>query len=217
MNTLSAIGSFLVVATTLMVAPGPDTALVLRASVVHGKRHAFATVLGISSGAATWGISAALGISALVTASEVAYNTLRIAGAAYLVWMGVSMLWKTLRRVTADNSGEETDWSTAVTGAETPMRAWRRGITTNLLNPKVGVFYVAMLPQFVPDGASHLAMGLLLSLIHVLLGVLWFGLLIQATDLARKWLQRRSVQLGMDRATGAVLVCFGLLLGLSSS
>ncbi|WP_149184481.1 LysE family translocator [Streptomyces sp. TRM49041] len=214
MNTLSAIGSFLIVATMLMVAPGPDTALVLRASVVQGRRHAFATVLGISTGAASWGVAAALGISVLVTTSPTAYTVLRLAGAAYLVWMGATMVWKTFRRDRADGAAQDGAWSSAA-AAEPPVRAWRRGMTTNLLNPKVGVFYVAMLPQFIPDGASPLGMGLALSFIHVLLGVVWFTLLIYGTVLARRWLQRAKVQLGMDRATGTALVGFGLLLALS--
>jgi threonine/homoserine/homoserine lactone efflux protein len=100
----------------------------------------------------------------------------------------------------------------AVGGA---WRAWRRGVLTNLLNPKVGAFYLAVIPQFLPAHTPHLAMGLLLALVHNAEGMAWFTLLILAAHTLRGWLARRSVQRAIDRLTGTALVGFGLKLALS--
>jgi threonine/homoserine/homoserine lactone efflux protein len=194
----------------MTIVPGLDTALVLRSAVTGGRRQAFATALGINTGVLIWGAGAAVGISALLTASELAYTVLRFAGAAYMVWLGASMLWRARRA----GQGAEPDRPVAAPGGV--GRAWVRGVATNLLNPKIGVFYVALLPQFIPQGAPHLLTGVLLALVHNLEGMVWFTLLIVGTQLARGWLGRAPVRRVMDRLTGTVLIGFGLRLALSN-
>jgi len=144
-----------VVAGLLTVIPGLDTALVLRAAITQGRRQAFATALGINTGALVWGAGAAVGVSALLTASSIAYMLVRIAGAAYMIWLGSKMLWSAVR----DRVGIDTPESTLAAVPATAWGSWRRGLLTNLLNPKIGAFYVAVLPQFIPAGTSHLAPG----------------------------------------------------------
>ncbi|MEV6525634.1 LysE family translocator [Longispora sp. NPDC051575] len=198
---LTSIASFALVAGLLTLMPGLDTALVLRTAVAQGRAAAFATALGINVGALIWGAAAAVGVSALLAASQLAYTVLKFVGAAYLVWLGIGML---RRRATPD----------AEPPAPSVRRAWLRGMTTNLLNPKIGAFYVAMLPQFIPADSSHLAMGLLLALVHDIEGMLWFTLLICGAHAVRGWLGRRSVRKALDRVTGAALIGFGAKLAL---
>jgi threonine/homoserine/homoserine lactone efflux protein len=229
MSVSSAVLSFALVAGLLTIIPGLDTALVLRSAIVHGPRHAFATALGIGAGALTWGAAAAAGVSVLLTTSTIAYTALRLVGAAYLVWIGVGLLWSVLRRweeragvselgEASESASEAAGRSEAVAGpvaAPGLRRAWSRGLLTNLLNPKIGAFYLAVLPQFIPEHAPPLAMGILLALVHDLEGMLWFSLVILGATRMRDLLRRRTAQRVIDGSTGSVLIGFGVKLGLS--
>lgn len=162
-----------------------------------------------------------MGISALLVASRLAYDGVRVAGAAYLVWLGVAMLWRTRghRGTTQqDPTRHQLAGSQPVPPrpAEGAFRSWLRGTTTNLLNPKIGAFYVAILPQFIPAHAPHLLMGLALASVHDAEGILWFTSLISAVHVARRLLDSNRARTIMDRITGTVLVGFGLKLALSS-
>jgi threonine/homoserine/homoserine lactone efflux protein len=211
---LSAIASFAVVAGLLTLIPGLDTALVVRTAVTQGRRQGFAAALGIVTGCLVWGAAAAVGVSALLIASHLAYDVVRAAGAAYLVWLGTAMLWRTRgRRGTAPR---DATGSQPVSARESVPRSWFRGTTTNLLNPKIGAFYVAMLPQFLPAHASHLLMGLVLAGIHGAEGIIWFTLLISAAHLARRFLGSDRAHKIMDRITGTALIGFGVKLALSN-
>lgn len=209
-----ALFSFALVAGLLTIIPGLDTALVLRSAVSYNRRYAFATALGINTGALLWGIAAAAGASALLAASATAYQVLVYAGAAYMVWLGGSMLWRSFsRRPTADKSSGPPSAALRPAGREL-AKGWLFGLGTNLLNPKVGVFYIATIPQFMPPGASPLLMGALLAGVHNLLGLTWFALLILGTGLAGKWLRNLKTVRIIDRITGTVLVGFGVKLAL---
>ena len=208
MTPLSALGSFAIVAGLLTVTPGLDTALVLRSAVAAGRRHAAATAFGISTGALLWGVGAAAGVSALITASHLAYLVLRIAGALYLAQLGVRMLWSSFRRGPAEAVP-------AAPVAPSAWRAWRKGLTTNLLNPKIGAFYVAVLPQFLPPHVPHLAMGVLLAAVHDAEGLLWFAGLIAAASAFRRMLDRPAVHRWTDRITGTVLLGFAAKLAVT--
>src|SRR5690242_10758527 len=168
MDTLTALWSFALVVGLLTLTPGLDTALILRTAALRSRREAWGVVLGIQAGTLAWGTLSSLGVSALLTASHTAYEVLRVAGAGYLLWMGGRMLWGTLRRQGGDADAADADDAAAATadGGRAGgglLLGLRRGALTNLLNPKVGVFYVAVLPQFIPAGAPHLAMGILLT------------------------------------------------------
>jgi threonine/homoserine/homoserine lactone efflux protein len=199
--------TFAVVALALTLTPGLDTALVLRAALTRGRRDAAPTAAGIVTGLFVWGAAAAVGISALLTASQVAYDVLRFAGAAYLVWFGLRLLVRAVRATPGAEPSGVADSS--------PWRAARQGLTTNLLNPKVGVFYVALLPQFLPDGANPLAVGLLLAGVHALISVVWFAVLITLASALGRWLRRPATVRAIDGVTGTTLVGFGVRLAVT--
>jgi threonine/homoserine/homoserine lactone efflux protein len=205
-----AVLSFAVLGALLTITPGLDTALVLRAAVTMGRGPAFATAFGVGAGALTWGAAAAVGVSALLTASQLGYTILRVAGAAYMIYLGAKMVWGALRRSTAPEGDVDEPKSA------TFLSTFGRGLLTNLLNPKVGAFYVAVLPQFIPAGESPLLVGVLLALVHDVEGLLWFTAIILGAGAVRGHLARRKVRAAVDGGTGAVLLGFGLKLGLSS-
>jgi threonine/homoserine/homoserine lactone efflux protein len=157
-----------------------------------------------------WAAASAIGLTALLAASKLAYDVLRIAGAAYLCWLGARALWSVRRRATLVEDGARTD---VVVGEQwTICRALRVGLTTNLLNPKVGAFYLSVLPQFLPAGVSPLGGSLALASVHVLEGLLWLSLLAFLVTRARGWLTRAAVRRRFEQATGVVLVALGLRL-----
>jgi threonine/homoserine/homoserine lactone efflux protein len=204
----TAVLSFAVVAAALTVTPGLDTALVLRAALTRSRGEAAATAAGIVAGLFVWGAAAAVGVSALLTASDLAYDVLRYAGAAYLLWFGARLLTRAAR---GGARRDELHQPPATSG----WRAARAGLATNLLNPKVGVFYVALLPQFLPAGSDPLLVGLLLAGVHAVLSVVWFALLIALAGVLGRRLRRPSTVRVIDGVTGATLLGFGVRLALA--
>lgn len=211
MDLYQSLLSFGLVAGLLTLVPGIDTALVLRSSLARTRGFAFATALGISTGLMVWGIAAAVGVSALLAASELAYRALTIAGAAYMVWLGASLLWKSRAK---DPSSASPEVRVPAAARHQLFQGWLTGTGTNLLNPKVGVFYIATIPQFIPPGTPPLLMGILLAGVHCVLGLAWLTFLIFGAGFASKWLKSaRSLRI-IDRITGTVLIGFGLRLAL---
>jgi threonine/homoserine/homoserine lactone efflux protein len=214
MSLGSAAWSFALVAGLVTLTPGLDTALVLRSTLTNGRRHAVATALGINTGVLVWALAAAVGVSALLTASEAAYTTLRIAGATYMVVLGARLLWNALHgeRSITDPADEPVPTEQPVPST---WASYRTGLFTNLLNPKVGAFYLAVLPQFIPPGSSPALVGTGLALIHNVEGLVWFALLISLAASARRWLEHPAAQRRIDALTGTVLVGFGAKLALT--
>ena len=190
--------TYIAAASLLTVTPGLDTALVLRTVATRGSRQAALAGVGIAAGCFGWALLVALGLGALLAASQLAYTVLRWMGAAYLAWMGYRMLRYPRRSLIAAHSDERQGG------------AFTTGLLTNLLNPKVGVFYVSFLPQFVPQGLPAAPYMLLLGAIHAILGVIWFGCLIAATRPLTRVLQRPRVVESCDRLTGGMFVAFGV-------
>ncbi len=203
--------AFLVAATILTVTPGVDTAMVLRAATVDGRRSAIAASLGIVLGCLVWGGAVSLGLGALLRASEMAYTIVKFAGAAYLIWLGVRLVMRPRMAIEAE-AGANADETAA--GGNASAAFWR-GLLTNLLNPKIGVFYITFLPQFVPHGANVAGYSFFLAVLHVLLTLVWFAVLIAATVPLGRFLRRPAAVKALDRMTGGVFVMFGLKLALS--
>lgn len=200
--------AFLLAASILTMTPGVDTAMVLRAVATEGRHPAAMAALGIAAGCLAWGSAAALGLGAILHASEAAYNAVKWAGATYLIWMGVQLLM-TSRSVKSGDMPSH--------GAKPSTGAFAKGLLTNLLNPKVGVFYVTFLPQFIPAEAANVAAySFFLACCHVALTLLWFALLIGAAAPLGALLSRPSAMKVMDWLTGCVFVAFGLKLAASS-
>jgi threonine/homoserine/homoserine lactone efflux protein len=204
-TVVQALLAFTLAAGLLTVTPGLDTALVLRTAAVEGPRRAALAGLGVVAGCLVWGAAVALGLGVLLAASSLAFDVLKWAGAAYLVWLGANLILKPRDRF-------ELHGAAPATGGDI---AWmRRGFLTNLLNPKVGVFYVSFLPQFMPEGAPVGPFIFLLAAIHALLGLAWFAALIAATRPIAGALQRAPVVRWLDRLTGGLFIGFGVRLAL---
>jgi threonine/homoserine/homoserine lactone efflux protein len=197
--------AYTLAAALLTITPGLDTALVLRTAASEGPRRALWSGLGIVTGCFAWAAIVAGGLSALLVASELAYNALRWAGATYLLYVGFRLLCTPrasfVNETAPQNGGRG---------------AFARGALTNLLNPKVGIFYVSFLPQFIPSGVPVAPFTLLLGAIHALLGVFWFVALIAATRPVTQWLRRPSVVRRLDRITGGIFIAFGARLAIES-
>jgi RhtB (resistance to homoserine/threonine) family protein len=211
MTTWSAVASFALAAGLLTIVPGLDTAMILRSTINQGRANGFATMLGITTGSLIWGVGAAVGVSALLTASEIGFLVVRVLGACYLTWLGIKLLWTAAHRPPM-----ELATSTATAPPEPLSRSYSKGLLTNLLNPKIGAFYVAVLPQFIPAGAPVFGMGVLLTMVHIVEGLAWCTLLVLGASRIRLVLNRRSSQRAIDGVTGSVLVGFGVKLGLST-
>ncbi|HEX8365904.1 MAG TPA: LysE family translocator [Allosphingosinicella sp.] len=198
--------AFTFAAALLTMTPGLDTALVLRTATVDGGRRAWFAAIGICLGCLAWGAIVAAGLGVLLAASELAYTLLKYAGAAYLVWLGAKLILST-----RDDFGA----AAPAGGGDAAWLWFRRGLLTNLLNPKVGVFYVSFLPQFVPPGSDVAATTLLLAVIHASLGLAWFAALILATRPVAAALRRPYTIRWLDRATGSLFLLFAARLALS--
>jgi threonine/homoserine/homoserine lactone efflux protein len=209
MTVEQALLSFTLAAGLLTVTPGLDTALVLRTAAVEGGKEAMLAGVGICSGCLLWGAAASFGLSALLAVSRFAYDVLRIVGAIYLGYLGIKLFIRTFASASSNSGAEpilEED-----KGRDSSL--WlKRGLLTNLLNPKVGVFYLSFLPQFIPAGVQVWSFSILLALIHATEGLLWFLLLTNATELLSSWLRQRRVVMVLDSAMGAIFVGFGLKL-----
>jgi threonine/homoserine/homoserine lactone efflux protein len=209
MTAEQALLSFTLAAGLLTIAPGLDTALVLRTAAVEGGRQAMLAGIGICSGCLLWGAAASFGLSALLALSGFAYNMLRIVGAIYLGYLGIKLFIRAFTSTSSNNAvvadlqedhrGDSSLW-------------FKRGLLTNLLNPKVGVFYLSFLPQFIPPGVQVWSFSILLASIHAAEGFLWFLLLTNATELLSGWLKQRRVIMALDSAMGAIFIGFGLKL-----
>lgn len=196
--------AFTFAATLLTLTPGLDTALILRTATVEGKQQALRAALGINAGCLLWGAAVAFGLGALIAVSELAFNLLKYCGAAYLCWLGLNMLLRPRRSLSP------------VETASRPTTSWfLKGMMGNVLNPKIGVFYVSFLPQFIPQGEPLIAWTFGLVSIHVVIGLLWSLTLIAATRPLAGVLRRGKVVEWMDRATGLIFIMFAARLALS--
>lgn len=214
MDPLSAVLAFSLAAALLTLTPGLDTALVLRTAAVEGPGQAMLAGAGVSTGVLAWGLMAALGLGAVLAVSETAYLLLRIAGAVYLLWLGFGMLRAALSPERARHLAAMAS-AKGAGGTGGGGRGWYwRGLLTNLLNPKVGVFYVSFLPQFAAEGVPVVAFSVGLAAIHATMGIAWFALLTLATRPITGLLKRPAVTRSLDGLTGAVLIGFGLRLAL---
>jgi RhtB (resistance to homoserine/threonine) family protein len=192
--------AFIPVALLLTLIPGADTALVTRNALALGLRGARWTILGIMTGCLIHAMASALGLSAILATSARAYETVKLAGAAYLVWIGI----QSIRHASAPASSDSVS-SVAPRGSNPFMQ----GFLTNILNPKVALFYLTFLPQFIPAGAPVLRTSLLLAMIHNVLGFAWLSVYARFVDRLRTALTRPVVKAWLERVTGGALVALG--------
>jgi len=222
----TALLGFALASTLVILAPGPDSMLVMRNTMRGGRRAGWVTACGTLSGLTMWALAAALGLSALLRVSHVGYDILRFCGAAYLIWLGVTSLVHFRRKNTAEPVAQADGSAPGVPGptvpvrtgpgAARPRRAYLNGLLSNLLNPKVSVFFMAFLPAFVPADASAVGFSLVLGIWFIAETGLWLAVVAWLADRGVRWLRRPAVQRWMERITGIVLIGFGLRLATES-
>ena len=226
---MNQVWAFAVFAAVLTVTPGLDTMLVLRTTAMAGRRSGLASVLGIALGCLVWAVAGALGVTAVLSASRVAFEVLRIAGVAYLCWLGARAIWQAraaaaLPSTVVSSEPRSSEPRSSEPGSGQPRSsqaqssaptAFRTGLATNLLNPKVGVFYLSVMPQFLSAAGNALAGSLGLGAIHVVEGLVWLSLVVLAVNRARGWLTRPTVKRRLEQLTGVAFLGFGLRLALT--
>jgi threonine/homoserine/homoserine lactone efflux protein len=199
--------SFAILAWLLTMLPGIDTAQVLRAVAIGGKKQAYATLFGIMCGVWIWGIGAALGISALLVASKSAYLVLKIIGAGYLLYLGLKMIWES-RIINSESI------TARIEEKKDFRKTFNMAFLITFTNPKNGAFYVAILPVFLPEGMPAFFGGLILSTIHNLCCLVWFTMMIYGANFAKETLRKPNVQKIVERVSGIALIGFGIKLAM---
>jgi threonine/homoserine/homoserine lactone efflux protein len=194
--------AFLAIATLVTITPGADMALVTRNVLRGGLGAGLRTSAGILSGLCVWAVLAAVGVAAVVAASATAFTVLKLAGAAYLIFLGVTTLWRVRGAGAAGHAAGGPPLSFG--------GLYRQGLLSNLLNPKIGVFYTTLLPQFVEPGRSVLAWTLLLASIHLATGVVWLAFYAWLVARMRAVVGRPRVRRSLECVTGTILVALGL-------
>jgi threonine/homoserine/homoserine lactone efflux protein len=195
-------GEFLAFAVVLVLIPGPDFAVVTKNTLVGGRRRGRWTALGVTSSNLIQGTAAAFGLSALILSVQPVFQAIKWAGVAYLAYLGVQALRSARRGEYAPLDGE------GPAGTAQNVAGWRQGFISNITNPKVLVFYLAVLPQFLIPGAG-LGWLLLLAWSLAVLGLGYLLALVTGLHGAKRLLMRRKVRRGLDATTGAVLLGFG--------
>jgi RhtB (resistance to homoserine/threonine) family protein len=197
---------FIGVAAIVIIVPGPDTAIVTKNVLVHGRRAGLGTSLGVSAGLSVWTVASAVGVASVVRASAVAFTVLKLVGAVYLIWLGVQALRAASR---AEANGHVSPTARPAIGT---FGGFRQGFLSDLANPKIGIFFTSLLPQFVDPGKPVLVPFLVLGAIFVSMTLLWLGAYCVLAARAAQALMRPRVRAAMDRLTGIVLIAIGLRL-----
>lgn len=211
---------FLLFVIMLTIVPGPDTALGLRNSLRGGSTAMWWTGLGCCAGLLVHAAASVIGLSALLAASAAAYTAVKLAGAGYLVWLGASTLWKSLRHRhrPAPPPSETPEAAATATGtALTRRTAFRQGLVSNLLNPKIILLFLTLLPQFISPGEPRVATSTALALTFLAVALVWWRLISWLVGGMRKLLARRRVVVALERLTGGVLLAVGLRVALDGS
>jgi threonine/homoserine/homoserine lactone efflux protein len=197
---IAALVAFAFAAAVLILLPGPDSMLMLRAIAVSGRAGAVRTAAGIITGLSVWIASATVGIAPLLKASEVGYTVLRVVGAVYLLTLGIQALRArgSLQRGRLLGTG------------------YTAGVACNLFNPKVGVFFVTFLPGLVPHGANVATTSLMFGAIFLVESVIYFAIMILAVERLTGWLRDDTVRRRIERLSGCVLIAFGVRLAVEA-
>jgi RhtB (resistance to homoserine/threonine) family protein len=196
---------YLAISILLILIPGPDTAIVTKNALLAGRRGGVFAAVGVTAGLAIWTLAAALGVAALLRASAVAFLVLKIAGALYLVWLGIQLL-------RAPGAGISGPAGAVAPPPDAGRRALRQGLISDLGNPKIAVFFTSFLPQFVGSDSAALPSLLVLGAIFCVLTLAWLAAYGALVGEGAQVLRRPSVRRALDRFTGVVLIGFGIRL-----
>lgn len=209
--SLATYGTFVLFAALVVIAPGPDFAVVMKNTLARGRAAGVLTSLGVTTSCLVQGTLAALGVGVLIARSQPLFLAIRWAGVAYLCYLGVQALLGARR-------GDRWTVLQPVGGAKQVRRwpAWRQGFLSNITNPKVLAFYLSVLPQFLGHAGTPTVDALLLAYTHAVLGVIWLMALVTFLHRVRPWIQRRRVRRTLDAVTGAALIGFASALAVES-
>jgi threonine/homoserine/homoserine lactone efflux protein len=202
---ISALTTYLIAITLLTITPGVDTMLIIRNTARGGWRDGAASSLGICSGLFLHATVSAVGISVILLQAAWAFSALKLAGAGYLVWLGISSWRKVLNQ-----EGFEIVNGGSTTERFLIRRSLREGFLSNILNPKTAIFYMAFLPQFINPAQSALLQSLFLAGLHFIIAMIWQCLLALMVKQLKIWLQRPRVSQLFDGVTGTVMIALGL-------
>jgi threonine/homoserine/homoserine lactone efflux protein len=201
----SQLAAFCLLALALTLTPGADTALVTKNLVARGRRAAMYTTFGICLGCAVHAVASSLGLSVILAKSAAAFEAVKLVGAGYLIWIGIRTLRAAIRHAD-DSAAREAE-------ARTTGHRWRAGLfegfATNLLNPKVALFYLLALPQFIAPGQNVLARSLTLAGIHIGMGLIWLSLYAAMLDRLKGVLRRGGFRRWFEGALGVILILLG--------
>ncbi|WP_139488080.1 LysE family translocator [Brevibacillus dissolubilis] len=233
--------SFFILSLFVVISPGLDTALITKTTIASGRKNGFYMALGISTGCLVHTFAAALGLSAILMKSALAFEIVKYVGAIYLIYIGATSLWGKKKKMDQTAAAEETVAATGavvtiatVQATATPARepaiekstlakpdsaisptaSFKQGLFTNILNPKVAIFFLTFLPQFVETGSNTVYQLILMGTIHTVLSIVWFLVYVVFINYLREWLLTPKVQGMMEKATGLVLIGFGIKLAL---
>jgi RhtB (resistance to homoserine/threonine) family protein len=201
--------AFVGISLLVIIAPGPDTVIVTKNALLHGRAAALGTSLGVNAGLMVWTLAAAIGVAAVVRESAVAFTVLKLVGALYLTWLGLQAFLAAHRRSPAHAAA-----------AGVPARpvgallGFRQGLFSDLANPKIAVFFTSLLPQFVSSRTPVLLPFLVLGSVFVLITLVWLCSYALVAVRVSAVLTRPRVKAALDRVTGAVLIGFGIKLAL---
>lgn len=200
--------TFLVLSLFVVTSPGIDTALITKRTILDGRKDGFNMALGITSGSLVHTFAAALGLSAILLQSAVAFEIVKYVGAIYLIYLGISAFISRNKKDPAAENQQD---------GEMKKSAFKQGLISNVLNPKVAMFFLTFLPQFIQTGENATQQLIIMGVIYTLLSISWFFIYVFFINYLREWLLSPTVQGIMDKATGLVLIGFGLKLALDKN
>ncbi|UPG65314.1 LysE family translocator [Metabacillus endolithicus] len=200
--------TFLVLSLFVVMSPGIDTALITKRTISDGRKDGFSMALGITTGSFVHTFAAAFGLSAILLQSAVAFEIVKYVGAFYLIYLGISSF---ISRKKKDPAAENQQ------NAQMKKSAFKQGLISNVLNPKVAMFFLTFLPQFIQTGENATQQLIIMGVIYTLLSISWFFIYVFFINYLREWLLSPKVQIIMDNFTGLVLIGFGLKLALDKN
>jgi RhtB (resistance to homoserine/threonine) family protein len=202
--------AFTAIAGLLTITPGADTMLVVRNAVARGRRAGLLTTVGCCCGLFVHATLSALGLSLILVRSATSFEIVKLIGAAYLMWLGVQSLRHACRRPERTGGAVNQTWVRGTSAGGT--RSFIEGLLSNVLNPKVAVFYLAFLPQFMSPGDWVLGKSMVLAGIHCVEGIVWLSLVTLGVARLRSWISQPRVRRSIEASTGAILIAFGVRL-----
>ncbi|MBW2081466.1 MAG: LysE family translocator, partial [Deltaproteobacteria bacterium] len=205
--------TFVAVTLVLTVTPGVDTFIIMRNVLRGGPKDGFYTAIGICSGLFVHASLSAFGISVILVHSAVFFNFVKMAGAIYLVWLGLSSIYGAMRH---KNSFEYTQ-SAVPKEKLYPTKSLREGLLSNVLNPKPAVFYLAFFPQFINHGDPVFVKTMFLASIQFVIGISWLIMLSFFVSQVKNYIEKPSIKKALDTLSGSILIAFGIKIGLQNN